>query len=53
MDWFLYDKDLRHERVKKNIICKGYLGHFRYAADNLVFQSSNGIKGLGRWKLNE
>ena len=21
MDWFLYDKDLRHERVKKMFVC--------------------------------
>ena len=36
MDWFLYDRDLRHERVNKYrlknffMICKTHLSLFKY-----------------------
>ena len=31
MDWFLYDNDLRHERVKSNaMIVSASSGRFRY-----------------------
>ena len=37
MDWFLYDRDPRHERVKSTFLIskKNYLGHFNPLATNI------------------
>ena len=38
MDWFLYDKDLRHERVKLNLKDLNYT--LRFLTDDFFHQKS-------------
>ena len=42
MDWFLYDRDLRHERVK--IVPRILVWHLRYGISQIQFSTMDFLK---------